>query len=264
MKHITKLFYGTAIGCAAALALVAPASAATVGAPVSGKAGDTVSLRPAYTGDVQGITQFTVPAGMRIQRIMSSSGSDQTASCGAFNAAHTAIRCGATNSHQNAASYLYAVVTITDQAQFGAQTGNIRVQRASNDTGRITADTNFVITVVATPPKITGVTYDEAAATITGTGVAGNTIDIRDREGHVIASGTVGSDGSFSVVLPAATTGLVVVDQHDSRGNGSTGVGVTIAPPLDTPIVDPAVAGGVGLGVVGLGSLILRRRIVRR
>jgi hypothetical protein len=254
-----------AVAAGALLFAATPASAATAGVPVSGTAGDAITIRPIYTGDVQGITYFTVPSGFRIDRIVSTVAGDQTAACGSFNATRTAIACGGTASHQNATSYLYAVATITDKARFGAQTANVRVQRASNDTGRVGADVDVTVTVRPSQVKLTGTAYAaDGTATVSGTGVPGNTVRFVDASGSDITTGPIDADGHFSIDLPVGTAGLVVVLQGDGRGNESSGVGITVTPPLATPVAQPAMAGGAAVLAAGLAALVLRRRTARR
>ena len=256
MKHVTTLLAGTTVGCAAVLAFAVPASAATA-APIDAKPGVAISIKPSYTDDVQGATRFTVPSGMTIDRIVSSGGADATAGCGAFTADRTAITCGTSTTVQNATDYLFAVATASDKAQYGIRNATIAV---TDGAGAVTASTDFSIRFVPAPPVVTGVAYDaEGTATITGTGVPGNTVDVRNYSTPVTTV-TIGADGTFSVELPAGIRGLVVLNQGDGTGYSSSASSVMVTPPVPTPIIAPAVAGGAGVLAVALAGIALYRR----
>ncbi|CAI3795012.1 hypothetical protein GLGCALEP_01096 [Pseudomonas sp. MM221] len=114
-------------------------------------------------------------------------------------------------------------------------------------------------TSVITAPDIDGVdTSPPAAPTdlviglagqqLSGRGEAGTTVQVRDAAGNVIATGTVGADGTFTVTLsPVVTDGSTLhVTLTDAAGNVSPPGSIT-SPDLQAPAqpTDLALADGV-------------------
>ncbi|WP_241640857.1 Ig-like domain-containing protein, partial [Rosenbergiella epipactidis] len=73
------------------------------------------------------------------------------------------------------------------------------------------------------PAEPSGVQLSDDGKTISGKGEAGSTVAIKDADGNTLASATVGSDGTFSVTLPAAQANgqTLTVTATDAAGNTS-------------------------------------------
>lgn len=105
----------------------------------------------------------------------------------------------------------------------------------------------------ATPGNLA---LDATGAQLTGTGMAGNLIEVRDAQGNVLGSTVVGNDGTFTLTLtaPQANGEVLNVTATDSNGESSVSVPVT-APDITGPLAatDLAVAQD-GLSVTGRGE----------
>ncbi|MHA2441034.1 Ig-like domain-containing protein [Enterococcus faecalis] len=95
----------------------------------------------------------------------------------------------------------------------------------------------------ATAPTVTGVTGNSVAGyQVTGTADPNATIEIRDADGNVIATGTADGTGSFAVNLPAGTANAnetLTALAKDPAGNTSTPT--TFQTPADEVVAPPSV-----------------------
>ncbi len=112
-------------------------------------------------------------------------------------------------------------VTLTDPA------GN------SSDPASVTAPDGGVGNPPDTtaPDAPTNLVIDQAGKRLSGRGEAGTTVQVRDADGNVLATGTVGADGTFHLTLqPALVDGSTVqVLLTDAAGNVSAPGAVTSA-----------------------------------
>ncbi len=94
-----------------------------------------------------------------------------------------------------------------------------------------------------TAPTVTGVTGNSVAGyQVTGTADPNATIEIRDADGNVIATGTADGTGSFAVNLPAGTANAnetLTALAKDPAGNTSTPT--TFQTPADEVVAPPSV-----------------------
>ncbi|MBO6373457.1 Ig-like domain-containing protein [Enterococcus faecalis] len=94
-----------------------------------------------------------------------------------------------------------------------------------------------------TAPTVTGVTGNSVAGyQVTGTADSNATIEIRDADGNVIATGTADGTGSFAVNLPAGTANAnetLTALAKDPAGNTSTPT--TFQTPADEVVAPPSV-----------------------
>ena len=94
-----------------------------------------------------------------------------------------------------------------------------------------------------TAPTVTGVTGNSVAGyQVTGTADPNATIEIRDADGNVIATGTADGTGSFAVNLPAGTANAnetLTALAKDPDGNTSTPT--TFQTPADEVVAPPSV-----------------------
>ncbi|WP_025191224.1 Ig-like domain-containing protein [Enterococcus faecalis] len=94
-----------------------------------------------------------------------------------------------------------------------------------------------------TAPTVTGVTGNSVAGyQVTGTADPNATIEIRDADGNVIATGTADGTGSFAVNLPAGTASAnetLTALAKDPDGNTSTPT--TFQTPADEVVAPPSV-----------------------
>ena len=103
----------------------------------------------------------------------------------------------------------------------GTHSLSVTVTDAAGNVSSTTA-ASVVVDNVA-PTAVTGLAVNTAGTTLTGSGEAGATVTVRDAGGNAIGSGTVATNGSFSVTLTTAqTTGATLsVTQVDRAGNVS-------------------------------------------
>ncbi len=106
------------------------------------------------------------------------------------------------------------------------------------------------------PLQPTEVAVGGNGTVVTGSGQSGSTVTVRDADGNVIGSTTVGADGSFQVPLdpPQRNGESLTVEATDGAGNSSGTVDITApdsTPPqaIDTPTID-----GTGTTVSGTGE----------
>ncbi|MGL9928583.1 cell wall surface anchor protein [Enterococcus sp. DIV2385] len=94
-----------------------------------------------------------------------------------------------------------------------------------------------------TAPTVTGVTGNSVAGyQVTGTADPNATIEIRDADGNIIATGTADGTGSFAVNLPAGTANAnetLTALAKDPAGNTSTPT--TFQTPADEVVAPPSV-----------------------
>lgn len=104
------------------------------------------------------------------------------------------------------------------------------------------------------PDAPTNLVIDQAGKRLSGRGEAGTTVQVRDADGNVLATGTVGADGTFHLTLqPALVDGSTVqVLLTDAAGNVSAPGAVTSADLL--PPAQPS-----GLIISADGSVLTGR-----
>jgi hypothetical protein len=108
--------------------------------------------------------------------------------------------------------------------------------------------------------------------TITGTGSAGDPVTVTDQNGNVVCTTTVAADGAFSCTpTNPLAVGSDTLTATLTNPNGSTTAGtpdaITVVAASGSPMANPEVAGGLGVGVLAFGGIELvrrRRRAARR
>ncbi len=93
----------------------------------------------------------------------------------------------------------------------------------------VSADAAYTAPDTTAPGALTGLAISPDGATVTGSGVAGDTVYVRAADGTLLGSATVAGNGSFSVTLsPAQLNGQTLdVHQEDASQNASTTQTVT-------------------------------------
>ncbi len=106
-----------------------------------------------------------------------------------------------------------------------------------------------------TAPNIPTAVISGDGAVVSGTGVAGSTITVRDPDGTAIGTALVAGDGSYAATLtPAQRDGeLLSVTQADAGNNISPAVPV-LAPDLTAPAAPAAIISADGTVVSGTGE----------
>ncbi|WP_043200599.1 BapA/Bap/LapF family large adhesin [Pseudomonas putida] len=110
--------------------------------------------------------------------------------------------------------------------------------------------------VDTTPPAApTDLVIGLAGSQLSGRGEPGTTVQVRDAAGTVLATGTVGADGSFAVTLtPAVSDGSALqVTLTDAAGNVSPPGSVT-SPDLQAPALPTELALADGVTFTGRGE----------
>ncbi|MGH1828467.1 Ig-like domain-containing protein [Enterococcus faecalis] len=133
-------------------------------------------------------------------------------------------------------------VTLDPGKATANQTLSVVAKNASGTESQpATATTPADATVTA--PTVTGVTGNSVAGyQVTGTADPNATIEIRDADGNVIATGTADGTGSFAVNLPAGTANAnetLTALAKDPDGNTSTPT--TFQTPADEVVAPPSV-----------------------
>ncbi|MFP3848163.1 BapA/Bap/LapF family large adhesin [Pseudomonas sp. W5-01] len=123
--------------------------------------------------------------------------------------------------------------------------------------GNVSAAGSLVAPDTTAPVAPTAVSINASGSVVTGTGVAGSTVTVRNALGVVLGSATVAANGSFSVALNAAQINnqVLSITQADAAGNVSLSASA-IAPDLTPPAAPTALLVSVdGLTVSGTGEI---------
>ncbi|UZJ57669.1 Ig-like domain-containing protein [Pseudomonas sp. KU26590] len=123
--------------------------------------------------------------------------------------------------------------------------------------GNVSAAGSLVAADITPPGAPTAVAVNASGSVVTGTGVAGSTVTVRNAIGAVLGSTTVAANGSFSVALSAAQINnqVLSISQADAAGNVSISASA-IAPDLTPPAAPGALLVSVdGLTVSGTGEI---------
>jgi Bacterial Ig-like domain len=101
--------------------------------------------------------------------------------------------------------------------------------------------------------------------TITGTGQPGDPVTVTDASGNTVCTATIGADGTFSCTpTTALPAGSVTLTATETNPDGSTTAGApdtfTVVATAGSPLANPAVAGGLGAGLLAFGGIELARR----
>ncbi|WP_241608987.1 Ig-like domain-containing protein, partial [Rosenbergiella epipactidis] len=132
---------------------------------------------------------------------------------------------------------------------------------ATDAAGNVSPAATITAPDTTAPAEPSGVQLSDDGLTVTGKGEAGSTVAIKDADGNTLASATVGSDGTFSVTLPAAQTNgqTLSVSATDAAGNVSPAATIT-APDTTAPAAPTGVAvsddGATVTGKAEAGSIV--------
>ncbi|MFF7862268.1 BapA/Bap/LapF family large adhesin [Pseudomonas monteilii] len=110
--------------------------------------------------------------------------------------------------------------------------------------------------VDTTPPLApTNLVVGLAGGQLSGRGEAGATVQVRDAQGNVLASGTVNPDGTFQIVLtpPVNDGSTLQVVLTDAAGNAST-PGTVASPDLQAPAQPTGLGLASGVTLTGSGE----------
>ncbi|MEN5140222.1 BapA/Bap/LapF family large adhesin [Pseudomonas juntendi] len=106
------------------------------------------------------------------------------------------------------------------------------------------------------PLQPSGLAIDTAGIHLTGQGQSGSTVTVRDAEGNVLGTATVGGDGRFDVTLnaPQRNGESLTVEATDNLGNSAGPVDFT-APDFTPPqVVTSPTIDDTGTTVTGIGE----------
>ncbi|RDE04987.1 BapA/Bap/LapF family large adhesin [Sphingomonas aracearum] len=136
-------------------------------------------------------------------------------------------------------------------AQIAAQLVTATQTDAAGNLSGAATDVAPDLTAPAAP--VAAIAADGSA--VSGTGEAGAAITVSDPAGTVLATGTAGADGIFTIALvpPRDNGGQLSVVQTDVAGNASPAAAV-IAPDLIPPAVPTIAISGDGAAVTGAGE----------
>ncbi|WP_241651008.1 Ig-like domain-containing protein, partial [Rosenbergiella nectarea] len=126
-------------------------------------------------------------------------------------------------------------------AQTNGQTLSITSADAAGNTSSA-ATITAPATDTKAPTEPSGIQLSDDGKTISGKGEAGTTISVKDGEGKELGHATVGSDGTFSVILPTAQTNgqILSVTSTDAAGNTSPATTITARATDTTAPTEPS------------------------
>lgn len=142
---------------------------------------------------------------------------------------------GATVEVRNTNGTLIGSTTVGDDGYFSAQlvppqlNGQSLVASQIDATGNSSPTTPITATDLQPPAAPSGLSLSPDGLVLNGTGEAGATVEVRDINGNLLGSDTVGSSGQFSISLtPAQVDGQTLsVSQIDTAGHASSSTNVT-------------------------------------
>ncbi|MEN4750874.1 BapA/Bap/LapF family large adhesin [Pseudomonas sp. Ps21-P2] len=114
--------------------------------------------------------------------------------------------------------------------------GQVLLVKQTDAAGNISPAASLAAPDTTAPDAPTGITISNDGLTVSGTGVAGDTVQVRDASGTLLGSATVATNGSFALTLsPAQLDGQVLsVTQTDASTLPSPPASVT-APDITAP-----------------------------
>ncbi|MCF5070982.1 hypothetical protein GIW70_22655, partial [Pseudomonas syringae] len=128
--------------------------------------------------------------------------------------------------------------------------------RLVDPAGNLSPNASLTAPDITAPGAPTSVSVNGSGTLLSGVGVPGSTISVRDAGGVVLGTATVAANGSFSVILASAqiNSQVLSVTQADPSGNVSV-VATATAPDLTPPAAATALlVGADGLTVSGTGE----------
>lgn len=170
--------------------------------------------------------------------------------------------------------HLYATVQIPEDAKPG-DVFPVETDIGTYGTGNTNTATETVQTVDLTVADDAPLAFTTAAGDVvdndmfvTGTGAQGATVVLTDETGATVATVMVGADGKWSMPASVLADGshTLTATQTDLSGQQTSGV-ITIAKVgdvLETPVVDPRIAGGFAGLLALFGAAFFLRRLVGR
>ena len=125
----------------------------------------------------------------------------------------------------------------------------------SDAAGNVSPDIDLIAPDLTAPPSPTA-TIGAQGAVVTGTGVAGASIEVRSQDGALLGTATVNAQGNYAVSLspPQVDSEPLTVTQVDGAGNVSDPVDL-IAPDLTPPVPPTADIAGDGASMSGTGEV---------
>ena len=162
-----------------------------------------------------------------------------TAEAGAIVSIYDGSNLLGTTTADDSGAWSYTTSTLSD----GLHTFTVTATDAAGNASAASTATAVTVDTVA-PTAATDLSVNTAGTTLSGEGEANATVTVKDANGNIIGTGTVATDGSFSVTLTTTqTTGATLsVTQTDVAGNVSptatvTGA-ITVVAANDTNTVD--------------------------
>jgi len=124
---------------------------------------------------------------------------------------------------------------------------------ATDAAGNVSTAASYTAADTTAPLAVTNLAVAADGATVAGQGEVGATVTVRDASGTLLGTGTVASNGSFSLTLaPAAAAGSTLsVVQTDAAGNASGAANVTAPGSLAEPAPTNLVLSADGLSLTG-------------
>lgn len=108
----------------------------------------------------------------------------------------------------------------------------------------------------ATAPLAPVATLDANGTIVTGSGEAGATVTVRDADGAVLGTATVGAQGDYAITLATVqgNSETLSVTQADAAGNVSPAA-TLVAPDLAAPLAPTGIVAGDGTSISGSGEV---------
>ncbi|MBF4588392.1 MULTISPECIES: Ig-like domain-containing protein [unclassified Curtobacterium] len=155
------------------------------------------------------------------------------------------------------------VVTVDAGAQAGTYSANSTYSfEVANGGGPRTETASLNVRVIVKPaaPTVSNIDNGSGNTVLSGDGVPGATVTIKDDQGNTVGTATVGASGKWTADLGSNLSGTASDLTITQTANGLDSDPTTVSA-ANLPIANPAVAGGLGLAAAAaLGAVVLVRR----
>jgi len=137
-----------------------------------------------------------------------------------------------------------------------AQNDGQELDVALRDAAGNTSTTTFIAPDLDGPLQPSGMAIDSTGTHLTGAGQSGSIVTVRDADGTVLGTATVGADGRFDITLnqPQRNGESLTVEATDSRGNSAGPVDFTAPDSTPPQVVGTPSIDGTGTTVSGTGE----------
>lgn len=163
----------------------------------------------------------------------------------------------------NSALRLTPNIAVSPDAPTGQQTNNATVTVTagfSDGTRSKTFTAASSVTVSPAAPVVSNIDNGSGNTVLTGTGVPGGTVTIKDDQGNVIKTVPVDGNGNWEADLGSNLSGTASDLAVTQTSNGLESDATTVSA-ADLPVANPMIAGGAAIAAAAaLGTVVMIRR----